>query len=557
MTVTSIAEIVSIGAVFPFLAALTAPETLFANERIQPLISVLGLTQPKQLLLPLTILFIGAACAAGAMRMLLLLATTRVSFATGADMSIGIYRRTLYQPYTIHCARNSSEVISGISSKSSAVIYNTIIPLLTLSSSCLMLSFILFALLVIDTAAALSAFLGFGIIYFFIIRLTRRRLLENSQQIARESTNVVKSLQEGLGGIRDVLIGGCQDSYCDIYRDAYLPLRRAECNNLFISTCPRYAMEAIGMSLIAALAYLLAEQSDGLARAIPVVGALALGAQRLLPVLQQAYSAWSAIRGGQASLQDTLDLLDQPLTVSADQLVCRPLSFDHSLEFKQLSFRYSFESPFFLNRISFTVGKGDRVGIIGATGCGKSTLLDVVMGLLHPTAGTFEVDGVPITNRNNREWQARVAHVPQSIFLADRTIEENIAFGVTKHLIDPHRVRRAAQKAQIAEQIESWPLQYNTMVGERGIRLSGGQCQRIGIARAFYRDADVIVFDEATSALDSNTESAVMESISTLSNDFTLFVVAHRLTTLQNCTKIIELDKGEIIRVCAYQDIAF
>ena len=177
------------------------------------------------------------------------------------------------------------------------------------------------------------------------------------------------------------------------------------------------------------------------------------------------------------------------------------------------------------------------------------------MGLLQPTEGALDIDGVPITPGNNRAWQAHIAHVPQAIFLADSSIEENIAFGVPKDQIDHQRVRQAAQQAQIADSIESWPKQYQTFVGERGIRLSGGQCQRIGIARALYKQADVIIFDEATSALDNETEQAVMQAIEGLSNDLTLLIIAHRLSTLKNCTQIVELGEEGIERAGSYQEI--
>jgi ATP-binding cassette subfamily B protein len=220
-----------------------------------------------QLLLPLTVVFAAAALIAGAMRLLMLWASTRLSFATGADLSISIYRRTLYQPYAVHCARNSSEVINGISSKANGVIYNIILPALTLISSSVMLVAILIALLAVDPVIALAAFGGFGLIYASIIRLTRKQLLADSQRIARESSHIIKSLQEGLGGIRDVLIDGSQTTYCQIYRNADLPLRRAQGNNMFVSTSPRYGIEALGMMLIAALAYSLAQQADGIAKA--------------------------------------------------------------------------------------------------------------------------------------------------------------------------------------------------------------------------------------------------------------------------------------------------
>jgi ABC-type multidrug transport system fused ATPase/permease subunit len=554
MILASFAEILSIGAVLPFLGVLTAPQRVFEHPAAQPLIQSMGLSSADQLLLPLTFIFCIAALTTGAMRLLLLWASTRLSFATGADLSINIYRRTLYQPYAVHVARNSSEIINGISNKTNGVI-NTIMMLLNLIGSSVMLIAILIALLSVDPAISLAAFGGFGLIYAVIIRFARGRLLSNSQRIARESTQVIKSLQEGLGGIRDVLIDGSQAVYCQIYRDADLPSRRAQGSSAFMSASPRYAMEALGMILIAALAYVLAQRADGIAGAIPVLGALALGAQRLLPVLQNAYASWSVIQSGQASLQDTLELLDQPLPDYLNQPAGNALVFRQQISLNQIAFRYSPQTPWVLQGLDIVIAKGSRVGFTGATGSGKSTLLDIVMGLLHPNSGTLEIDGQAITAVNYRAWQSHIAHVPQAIFLADSTIEENIAFGIPKSQIDSERVKQAARQAQIAETIETWPKEYKTLVGERGVRLSGGQRQRIGIARALYKQADVIIFDEATSALDNETEKAVMQAIEGLNEDLTILIIAHRLTTLKNCTLIVELSDGGIRRAGTYQDI--
>lgn len=540
----SFAEILSIGAVIPFLGVLTAPENIFAHTAAQPLIQALGLTAPAQLLLPLTIAFGVAVLIAGAMRLLLLWASTRLAFANGADLSINIYRRTLYQPYAVHCARNSSEVIGGITGKTYKVIYNVILPTLTLCSSSVMLIVLLVALLSVEPFIATLAFGGFGLIYLSIISLTRKKMLNDSQCMASKSVQAIKALQEGLGGIRDVLIDGSQETYCQIYRDADLPMRRAQGNTVFISGSPRYAMEALGMLLISTLAYTLAQRVDGMSRAIPILGALALGAQRLLPVLQHAYGSWSDIQSAQASLQDVLELLDQDLPKHADQPAAQALPFKHDIRLKQLGFRYSPQTPYVLKQFNLTITKGSRVGFIGTTGSGKSTLLDIVMGLLQPTDGTLEVDGQAVTLGNMRAWQANIAHVPQVIFLADSSIEENIAIGVPREKINHQRVREAAQQAQIADSIETWPEQYQTFVGERGVRLSGGQRQRIGVARALYKQASVIIFDEATSALDNETEQAVMQAIDGLSGDLTLLIIAHRLTTLKNCTQIVDLGGG-------------
>ena len=555
MVSASFAEILSIGAVLPFIAVLTSPERIFRLPAAQPFIQAAGITSATQLLLPLTITFGVAALLSGAMRLLLLWVSTRLSFATGADLSISIYRRTLYQPYAVHVARNSSEVINGISTKANSVIYSIIVPLLTLISSSMMLLAILLALLTVDPVIALAAFGGFGLIYAGIIKLTQKQQLLNSQCIARESTQVIKSLQEGLGGIRDVLIDGSQAAYCQIYRNADHPLRKAQGNNTFIGQSPRFGIEALGMMLIALLAYALSQQPHGIAKAIPVLGALALGAQRLLPVLQGAYNSWSTIQGGQVSLQDTLELLDQPLPDYVDQPPGQPLPFRHQITLNNLSFRYSAQTPLVLSNLNLAIAKGSRIGFIGVTGSGKSTLLDIIMGLLQTTEGDIKIDAQPLSANNNRAWQAHIAHVPQAIFLADSTIEDNIAFGVPKSKIDHNRVKQAARQAQIADIIESWPKKYQTYVGERGIRLSGGQRQRIGIARALYKQAGVIIFDEATSALDNETEQAVMHAIESLGNELTILIIAHRLTTLKNCTQIVELADGGIKRVGTYAEI--
>lgn len=555
MILASFAEILSIGAVLPFLAVLTAPGRVFGHPAAQPFIRILGITSAEQLLLTLTIVFGLAALVAGAMRLLLLWASTSLSFSTGADLSISIYQRTLYQPYAVHVARNSSEVISGISGKSDSAIHSIIMPFLYIISSSIMLIAILATLLSINPTVALIAFGGFGAIYAAIIGFTRRRLLNNSRRIARESIHVIKSLQEGLGGIRDVLLDGSQELYCKIYRNSDNALRRAQGNNVFIGQSPRYGMEALGMILISGLAYSLAQHADGISKGIPVLGVLALGAQRLLPILQQAYTSWSTIRAGQASLQDTLELLDQPLPDSTDPSKANRIPFKHRISLNQLSFRYSPQTPWIIKNLNLTIEKGSRIGFIGTTGSGKSTLIDIIMGLLSPTDGVLEIDGLPVYASNQRGWQVHIAHVPQVIFLADSTIEENIAFGIHKDQIDHKRVRQVAQQAQIAEIIESWPLQYQTSVGERGIRLSGGQRQRIGIARALYKQADVIIFDEATSALDNDTEQAVMQAIDGLSKDLTILIIAHRVSTLRNCTRVVELSEGEIKRTGTFQEI--
>lgn len=555
MLIASLAEVISVGVIIPFLGALTAPERVFVHSAAQPFIRVLGIEGPQMLLLPITFAFCIAALLAGGIRLLLLYVTTRYSYAVGADLSMDVYRRTLYQPYAVHIARNSSEVINGITGKTAMMIGSVLVPLLTLISSTILLSGILLVLLAVDPVIAIMVGVSFGVIYWLILRATRRALQKNSECIAQKSTQVIKSLQEGLGGIRDVLIDGTQEAYCNIFRNADQPLRQAQGHNTFISASPRYVIETLGMILIAGLAYGMSQREGGVATAIPVLGALALGAQRLLPILQQGYSALSIIRGAEISLRDTLALLNQPLPAYVDTQPTASIPFEQEIGLKNVSFRFGAEMPWVFRGVNLRLGKGKRIGFMGKTGSGKSTLLDIVMGLLQPTEGVLEIDGQPIDARNQRAWQMHVAHVPQSIFLADSTIEENIAFGLAKSDIDYDRVRQAARRAQIAELIETWPEAYQTVIGERGIRLSGGQRQRIGIARALYKQADVIIFDEATSALDQETESAVMEAINGLGQELTILIIAHRLTTLKNCDLIVELGQSGVKRVGRYNEL--
>lgn len=550
MLLSAIAEVISIGAVFPFLATLTAPDRVFKYPIIAEVGHALGITSAEQLLLPLTLAFAAAALMAGAIRMLLLWVSNRLGYACGADFSIEVYRRTLYQPYQIHVARNSSEILSGISKIGSAqTVLQSVTTLVT--SVVLMLS-IMLALLSINAVVATVAAVGFTASYGLITWSSRQWLQRNGQCIAWESTQMVKALQEGLGGIRDVLLDGTQPLYCDIYRKSQMPQAQALANNVFIGTSPRYAMEALGMILIAVLAYSMSRSAEGVAMALPVLGALALGAQRMLPTLQQCYGAWANIVGNLASLSDALELLDQPLPVEAAQPPPEPLFFRDTIRFDTVRFRYSSAGPWVLEGLNINIPKGALIGFVGTTGSGKSTTLDLLMGLIEPTHGQILVDGQPISGERRRAWQRTIAHVPQSIYLADCTIAENIAFGVTPEQIEMERVRQAARQAHIADFIESQPEGYQALVGERGVRLSGGQRQRIGIARALYKQASVLVFDEATSALDNATEQVVMDAIEDLSGNLTILLIAHRLTTVQRCDTIVELADGKVVAQGTY-----
>lgn len=555
IALSSFAEILSIGAVIPFLGALMSPEKFYKLGFVQPLANFFNVFTPEQLLPLLTVAFCLMALCSAVVRLALIKASTAISFAAGADLSADIYRKTLYQPYSTHLARNSSEIISGITVKTNAVIYSAIVPAINMVTSIFIFLSILGVLLYVDPIVSLVMFCGFGLLYGSIVFFTSTKKIENSYQISRESNNVIKTLQEGLGGIRDVLIDGVQDIYCSVYKKADWRLRQAQGNNLFVSQSPRPVVEAVGIVLIASLAFFLSNQSNGLLSSLPILGAVALGAQRLLPAMQQAYSSWSSIQGGHQLIKDTLFLLDQPLPHYLGSSSPLPENFQESIKLENLWFRYDESMPWVLKDLSLNIPKGARIGFIGETGSGKSTLLDIIMGLLSPTQGLVKIDSKTITQNSQHSWRNHIAHVPQAIYLADTSIEENIAFGIPKELIDQQRVKEAAIRAQIDKVIQNLPKGYETIVGERGVRLSGGQRQRIGIARALYKKADVIILDEATSALDGDTEEAVMQAINECGDGYTLLVVAHRISTLKNCTKIIKLHNGNVAFACEYVDL--
>jgi ABC-type multidrug transport system fused ATPase/permease subunit len=551
--ITSVFEVMSIGMVIPFLSSLTSPESTANTFFFESLLKFFGVEEKLSVLF--YALFFGVvSLVAGIMRLVLLYTTSMLTCDVGAEVSGKIFRLTLHQPYTTHLNRNSSEVISGILIKTNNAT-SAIGSLLTFISSATILISIIGTLILVQTNIALLVILIFGFSYGLVIFISKKHLKISSNIYSRESTNVVKILSESLGGIRDILIDDSQEIYCKSYNKSDRLTRHAQAVALFISSSPRYIIESLGMLLLAWLAYSLSKDVNGLASSIPALGFLALGAQKLLPVMQQIYSSWAGIRGGEQSLIDVINLLNQPISERMNQEIVQKMKFNSSLELRNICFNYSRALPYVIEDLNLIIKKGERIGIIGSTGSGKSTLIDIVMGLLSPSSGQLYVDEKRINLKNVRSWQRLIAHVPQAIFLADASITENIAFGVPKDEINIEKVKRSAEKAQLADFIERSPGGYSALVGERGIRLSGGQRQRIGIARALYKESDILIFDEATSALDDVTEGAVMKVLDGLNENLTLLIVAHRLTTLRNCQKILEMNKNRITIFNSYDEM--
>ena len=543
---STIIDAISIGAILPFLSSITNPDKVLKNKLIQPFIENFNLNSSEDLIKLMTIGLIIITLFSAFFRWAVMFFQTRISNSISSDLCIKAYKRTLYQPYSVHISRNSSTIIAGVSKVNSILIY-IINPIINLTTALFTIITICLGLFYLEPKITLEIFLGLFFIYYITVQLTKKSLYKHGERRNQEGPKITKAIQEGLGGIRDVLIDGTQELYCEIFKSADVPSKKANSYIQLLTLTPGIVIQALAVILIVILSFFLNKNSIGFISALPILGVIALGIQRMIPAFQTVYASWSIIKSGVPTISDSLNYLEQPLPQNYDDRNIQKMVFNKTISLNNISFKYSKKTPNVIEGFNLTISKGDKVGLMGITGSGKSTVLDIIMSLLTPTQGHLEIDGVKIDDTNYRTWQKNIAHVPQSIYLTDSTIAENIAFGIPKDKIDHDKLKNVCIQAKIFDTIESMSEKFNTYVGERGVRLSGGQRQRIGIARALYKNADVIIFDEATSALDNETENEVMEAIDNLGNHLTIIMVAHRLSTLRNCHKIFEITPGGLI----------
>jgi ABC-type bacteriocin/lantibiotic exporter with double-glycine peptidase domain len=542
MLLGALAETVTIGAVLPFLALLADPARGARLPGFR-LLEAMGGGQSGDLMMRATLLLVAAIVAAAVMRLMIALVTNRFVFALGHEVGLKIFGRMLRQPYSLYASRNPATVVAGID-KVQALISWVLTPVMQgLASSIIALAIIAVLIAIAPATAALAAAAA-ALIYVGVSYALARRLRANSRSLAENASARAKAVQEALGGLRDILLDHSQDIFEQKFRRLDRAFREAQSSLTIIGSAPRYVLEAVGIVLIGLLALHMSAQPGGMVAAVPVLGALALGAQRLLPLLHSSYLGWTQFSGHLQTLRDVLELMHSP-TVTALR-VCDPVPFQHEVVLDRVSLIHPGGAQA-LRDISFRIAKGERVGMVGKTGAGKSSLLDVMMGLLDPTEGDIRIDGRPLDAASRPNWQAQIAHVPQSIYLADESIAFNIAFADADGPIDMARVREAARRAQIHDFIAAAPLGYETTVGDRGVRLSGGQRQQIAIARAFYKRASILILDEATGHLDKETEDAVIAAVSEIDRDITILIVAHRASTLQGCDRILRLDAGRLV----------
>jgi ABC-type multidrug transport system fused ATPase/permease subunit len=540
----AMAEVATLGALLPFLAFIVSgARNSAAYPAIEAVVRALGLPFRADSPLALTILFSVAVLVASVVRILLVVVNTRYISAIGYELSVKIFERVLHQSYTHHLSRNTSTVVAALQ-QVKLITGGVLNPILQSISALIIGVCILVALFFFSPLVSLVVLVGFGGIYAGMLLVFRRQVTSNARILAETQVETIRSVQEGLGGIRDVMIDGRQDAFVRRFSELDRAWWDVQSANALAGTGPRFAVEAAGMVLIAALAYFLVARTGSAASALPLLGVVALGAQRLLPLMQLVYGNWTLVLGNMGSASAMLSVLDVPAADDWRAPRPLPLAFEREIRFKDVSYRYPTGPGLVLRQFDLTIAKGARVGLIGKTGSGKSTLVDLLAGLLEPSSGSIDIDGQPLNAANRRAWQRRIGQVPQAIFLTDASIAENIAFGIDAADIDQHQIELAAERAALAPFIASLPRGYATVVGERGVRLSGGQRQRIGIARALYKDATVLIFDEATSALDVETERAVMDAIGDLPAELTIIIIAHRLTTVDYCEQVIAIDDG-------------
>ena len=379
--------------------------------------------------------------------------------------------------------------------------------------------------------------------------------MQGSKVIAKKNDEVIRILQESLGGIREIIIDNTHKFYVDSFKNIDYEFRMAQSARTIIGQSPRYWMEAIGMVLIAIFSYYLAITSESFTSVVPILGTIALAAQRMLPVMQLAYASWANIQSGSYSIEDILDILKEEHDSIENNINSNKLLFNNAIELKNVDFYYQNCDKPTLKNINLKIDKGQKIGIVGETGSGKSTLMDIMMGLLIPSSGSILIDGKKIDLSNIKSWQSKISHVSQSIFLIDASINENIAFGVAKDKIDNDLIETISRCSESYNFISKMKDGFNSKVGERGTQLSGGQLQRIGIARALYKRKEVLFFDEATSALDLATENKIMENIYSSGDATTLIMIAHRIETLKNCDFIIEMSEGQILSKITYDEL--
>jgi ABC-type multidrug transport system fused ATPase/permease subunit len=462
-----------------------------------------------------------------------------INFASGEWLSNQIYQNILNFDLLTHKSTNSSTYINTLTTKINEAIYFIITPASLFASGMLTIIGMIVAIAVYSTIYTKVAIVFFGVAIFLVSKLISRHLTAHSAEITQASEAISKRVQESIIGIRDILIDNNQSRFCDEHREQDAKLRNLQRRVQITALSPRYLLEGLSLILISVISLLTIDQGEG----FPVLAAMALAVLKTLPAAQQCYSSSSTIRASIHSLRVVNELAQQTPSVSDDTHV--RLKFEREIRLENVTFTYLGQKKPTLQLVNLAIKRGEKIGIIGASGSGKSTLIDILMGLCLPTSGKLTIDGIALTSFNSLAWRKNISHVSQTIHLFDTTLAENIIASGWSKEPDDQAMIKSVQLACLSDYVVDLPKGLETCVGERGSLLSGGQRQRVGIARAIYKDTDVLVLDEATSALDADTEQSVLSNIFGLGNK-TIICITHRPETLALCDRVLEISDGKI-----------
>jgi HlyD family secretion protein len=482
-------------------------------------------------------------------------------FANKVGIEIGdrLYTYYLNQDWLFHTIGNSSNLTKKIANETTRVTIEILVPLMLMNSRIILTFFIIFIMFLHDPFVLMIILLVFSLSYIILFKFIRQRLVINGKNISNMFLERFKLMNEGFGGIKEVLLLGRSNYFKERFNKAGNILSHSLGTNRAMEKTPRYFMEWLGFTIIIVLVlYLLKTSQGNLGIILPVLSAYALAGMKLLPALQQIYHSIAQVKGN-ISAYETIqeDLKNSNATETSQKVETNQQvwSKHNEINLKNITFNYPDKAIPALENISLTIKPNTTVGFVGTTGSGKSTLIDIILGLIKPQQGEIAIDGTPLTKKNLRMWQNKIGFVPQTIFLTEDTIAENITFGIPQDLIDYVQIKKVLKLAHLEEWVSQLEKGVYTKVGERGVQVSGGQKQRIGIARALYNEADVLVFDEATSALDVITEKNIMNSINKFTGQKTLIIIAHRMKTVEKCNQIFMMENGRVVDRGTYQQL--
>lgn len=544
-------EIVSLASIIPFLTYLLNPNDIYKFKNKLIFHELLSFINSENIILASSILLFFVIIISTLIRLISLKYSNLLASKIGIDLSVSSFRNNLNDDYEIHIARNSSEMISTNTFRIEQTVagLNSILGIITSSTVAI---FIFISLIYINFKISIITLIIFSFSYYFLAIKTKKRLTLNSGIISQSNENSVKIVQEGFGSIKDIIINNSHEFYINKFKNIDSRLRYKQAENAFLSTYPKYPLESISIITIVFIALIYSTNNKINYEIITTLSVFALGGQKLLPLIQSIYFNWSSARSRIEDIKIVLRSIKYKKNREYSSIQNKskePKIFNKKIELRNVFFKYKENRENTLEKINLTINKGEKIGIIGETGCGKSTLLDILMGLLEPSSGELLIDNKLINKKNKlllNSWHQSIAHVPQNIYLQDISFKENIAFGSTLENINQSSIINAAKIANIHNLIKSTENGYDTKIGERGTKFSGGQVQRIAIARALYKKSNILFLDEATSALDKITEKQILKRIMNLDNELTIIIITHRFSTISDCDRIYKVENREI-----------